>query len=150
VSRIREQISVQEELCERLEAIAARYESATAEEFIKAIEVMTMFEKYYTKEQLDTLAARREMLGEARMREAQEDWTRLMMDVEAHMKAGTDPKDPRVQALAKRWNDLINEFTGGDAGIEQSLRNMYRGETKYAEEQGVDREMGEYIRRALR
>jgi DNA-binding transcriptional MerR regulator len=135
VTRLREQIAAQQELCARLDAIAAHYHSASAEEFINAIEVMTMFEKYYTKEQLDTLAQRRELLGEERMRAVPGEWTRLMQDVRAHMAAGTDP--------------LIEEFTGGDPGIEQSLRNLYQGETKLAEERGVDRELNAYIQAAL-
>jgi DNA-binding transcriptional MerR regulator len=149
LARLRERIAAQQELCARLERIAAHYPTATAEEFIQAIEVMTMFEKYYSKEQLETLAKRREMLGEERMAAAPQEWTTLMQEVREHMRAGTDPKDPRVQALAKKWRSLIEEFTGGDPAIEESLRNMYRGETKFAAEQGVDSGMSEYIRRAL-
>lgn len=149
IARLRQQIAAQQELCARLEAIATRYPTATAEEFIQAIEVMTMFEKYYSKDQLETLAKRREMLGEERMARAPQEWATLMSSVREHMRNGTDPKDPRVQQLAKQWRALIDEFTGGDAAIEESLRNMYRSETKFAEEQGVDREIGDYIQRAL-
>jgi hypothetical protein len=42
-----------------------------------------MHEQYYTPEQLDQLAARREALGEGGMREAREDFT------------GGDPGSPR-------------------------------------------------------
>ena len=149
VAHLRQQIATQQDLCARLEAIAVRYPTASAEDFIKAIEVMTMFEKYYSKEQLDTLAQRREELGEARMREVAEEWPRLMADVRSEMQRGTDPKDPRVQALAKRWMELIREFTGGDAGIQQSLSNMYRGEAGLAGQQGLDAGINEYIRRAV-
>ncbi len=149
IARLRSEIAARQELCARLEAIAEHYDSATADEFINAIEVMTMFDKYYSKEQLETLAQRREQLGEARMREVQEEWPRLMQDVRAEMARGTDPKDPRVQALAKKWRSLIEEFTGGDPGIEESLRNLYRGETKVAAEQGLDSAMNEYIAKAL-
>lgn len=149
IARLRAEIAARQELCSRLEAIAEHYESATADEFIQAIEVMTMFEKYYSKEQLETLAKRREEVGEARMREVQEEWPRLMQDVRAEMARGTDPKDPRVQALAKKWRGLIEEFTGGDPGIEASLKNMYRGETKVAAEQGFDSTINDYIAKAL-
>ncbi|HEX7808651.1 MAG TPA: MerR family transcriptional regulator [Thermoanaerobaculia bacterium] len=149
IARLRSEIAARQELCGRLEAIAEHYESATADEFIKAIEVMTMFEKYYSKEQLETLAQRREQLGEARMREVQEEWPRLMQDVRAEMAKGTDPKDPRVQALAKKWRGLIHEFTGGDPGIEQSLKTMYRAEPQVAEQQGLDTSINDYIAKAL-
>jgi hypothetical protein len=31
-----------------------------------------------------------------------------------------------VQALAKRWRELIEGFTGGDAGIRASLRRLWQ------------------------
>jgi hypothetical protein len=78
------------------------------------------------------LAQRREMFGEEQMREFQEEWPRLMASVREEMQRGTDPKDPQVQALAKRWMDLIEAFTGGDPGIAESLKNIYRGEPEFA------------------
>lgn len=149
IARLRRQIAAQEDLCARLEAVASHYDSASAEEFIQAIEVMNMFDRYYTKEQLDTLAARREMLGEDTMKEVQEEWPRLIAAVKDEMQRGTDPKDPKVQALAKRWQELIEMFTGGDAGILQSLQNLYQGEPQVARQHGPDAGMSEYIQRAL-
>ena len=149
IDRLRRQIEVQQELCARLEAVAAHYDTATADEFIQAIEVMTMFDKYYTKEQLDTLAKRAEMFGEEKMREVQEEWPRLIASVREEMQRGTDPKDPKVQALAKRWMELVEAFTGGDDGIRESLKNFYRGEPQFAQQQGLDAGMSEYVQKAL-
>lgn len=42
------------------------------------------------------------------------------------MENGTDPADPRVQELVRRWQALVEEFTGGDPGITHSLGNLYR------------------------
>jgi len=149
IARLRQQIAAQQDLCARLEAIAARYESATAEEFIQAIEVMTMFEKYYTKEQLETLRQRAATIGDARIKEVEQAWPKLIADVRAEMQRGTDPKDPRMQALAKKWKELVEEFTGGDPGITQSLRNLYAGEPEFATQQALDGEIFSYVRRAL-
>ena len=87
--------------------------------------MMTMHEQYYTPEQLDQLAARRDALGEEGMRKAQQDWTDLISAMEAERARGTDPADPRVQALADRWRAQIERFTGGDPGITASLKRMY-------------------------
>ena len=108
-----------------------------------------MFEKYYSEEQLETLAQRREMLGEEKMREVQDEWPRLIASVREEMERGTDPKDPRVQALAARWQELIEMFTGGDPGIAQSLANFYRGEPQFAAEQGLASGMSAYVKKAL-
>ena len=149
IERLRRQIAAQQELCARLEAVAAHYDSASAEEFIQVIEVMTMFDKYYTKEQLDTLAKRAEMFGEEKMRGFQEEWPRLIASVREEMQRGTDPKDPKVQALAKRWMELIEAFTGGDDGIRESLKNLYRGESQFGAQQGLDGALSEYVGKAL-
>lgn len=149
IARLRQQIAAQQELCARLERIAARYESASAEEFIEAIEVMTMFEKYYTKEQLETLRQRAETIGDADIKEVEQEWPRLIADVRAEMEKGTDPKDPRMQSLAKRWMELVHEFTGGDPGITQSLKNLYAGEPQFAAQQSLDSEIFSYVRKAL-
>src|SRR5437016_1076262 len=55
VARLREQIELQKALCERLEALAIHFHAAeevSADEFLQAIEVMTMIEKMYTPEQM--------------------------------------------------------------------------------------------------
>ena len=150
IERLRESVSARQQLIERLESLAAHLSTAGIDEFLKTMEMMTMFEKYYTKEQLDTLARRGEAFGEEKMREFQEEWPRLIASVRAEMERGTDPKDPRVVALAKRWMELIEAFTGGDAGIEQSLRSFYRGEPQFASQQGLGDGMSEYVQNALK
>jgi hypothetical protein len=108
-----------------------------------------MFEKYYTPEQLDYLKKRAEELGPERIRLAEAEWPKLIAAVRAEMEKGTDPKDPQLQALAKRWNELILEFTGGDAGITRSLGNLYQGEPQFAAQQSLDGGLFEYVRKAL-
>jgi hypothetical protein len=131
-----------------LESLTPRLESAGIDELIKCIEVMTMFEKYYTKEQLDFLKKRADDLGPDKIRAAESEWPKLIASVREEMEKGTDPKDPRVQALVKRWNELILEFTGGDPGITQSVKNFYRGEPDFAAQQSLDGGVFDYVRKA--
>ena len=122
LARLRDQITLQRRLCERLEAVAANLETAgdvSADELIRLIEEITMIESYYTPEQLETLKARGEQLGPERIQQSQEDWAELIAEVRAEMDKGTDPTAPEVQAMARRWMDLVNAFTGGDPGIEK-------------------------------
>lgn len=148
VTRLKERIAVEQEMCRRLERIAPRLESAGIDEIIKCIEVMTMYEKYYTQEQLDALKKRGDELGSSKIREVEAEWPQLIASVRAEMEKGTDPKDPRVQALVKRWNELILLFTGGDPGITQSLKNFYKGEPEFAAKQSLDGAVFEYVRKA--
>ena len=150
--RLREQVKSQQRLVERLDALAAglrEAETVSAEQLIQTIEEITMFEKYYTQEQLDYLAQRREQVGEARIREVEQEWPRLMDEVRAEMDRGTDPCDPRVREMARRWKALIEEFTGGNEGIRQSLGSLYQNESTVHDMDVADmRPLGEYVGRA--
>jgi MerR family transcriptional regulator, thiopeptide resistance regulator len=153
LARLREQIGAQQRLQARLEALAEQMRSAetvSADEFIQTVEMMTMFEKYYTPEQLQELEERRLAVGEERMRQSQQDWAELMAEVRTEMERGTDPKDERVRKLAERWTGLVREFTGGNPGIEQSLKRMYQQESNiHGMEVAPMRELGDYISKAF-
>jgi MerR family transcriptional regulator, thiopeptide resistance regulator len=155
ISRLKEQIKLQRALCTRLEAIATRLSAAeevSVEEFFQTMELMSMMDKietYYTTEQLEALKRRREDLGEARIRQAETVWPELIAQVRAEMEHGTDPRSERVKALARQWRTLVEEFTGGDRGIDQSLQTMYENEPAARERSGIDPQMFAYIGQAL-
>jgi hypothetical protein len=117
---------------------------------MEVIEMSERFEKYYTPEQLEALQHRREEVGEEKIRAAEAEWTDLMEQVRQEMKAGTDPSSERVQDLAKRWMELVNEFTGGNPSVERPVANMWQQEeTIYGIDTVQMREMMGYISRAM-
>ena len=98
LSQLREQIELQQKLCDRLEAIAARIRStdeASGEELVQeTMEVNRMserFEKYYTTEQLEELKERRRVLGKKKICQAEGEWPELIEQVRDEMYKGTDP-----------------------------------------------------------
>ncbi len=124
IERVLEQLQVQQQLCSQLEAIAERLKrtgTAPVDELLRTMEMMSMAEKYYSEEQMEWLRQRREAVGEERIREVEAEWPKLMAEVRAELDAGTEPYNPKVQALMDRWQALIAEFTGGNPGIERSL-----------------------------
>jgi DNA-binding transcriptional MerR regulator len=154
-ARLREQMALQRELCERLEALAEHLCAAgevSAEEFLRTIEVMTMIEQYYTPEQLETLRKRREeaaAAGRDIAKEGQDAWAALFAELTTLMNAGTDVADPRVQALVKRQRELIAGFTGGDPGIAASLKRLWTEQSdKLSAQHGYDRRLTEYLAKA--
>ncbi len=156
IGRLREQVEMQRELCEKLEAIAAHFRAAeevSADEFLRVIERMTMIENYYTPEQLESIKTRGEQMGEEAIRQSQVDWAELIAEVRAEEEKGTDPTDPKVQAMARRWMDLVNGFTGGDPGIAQSLQRLWKeqGDNLVAQHelQNDPRDVSEYIGQAM-
>jgi DNA-binding transcriptional MerR regulator len=125
---LREKIRGLQNICRRLDSLQEMLESSkqiSTEEFFQTMEAIVMFEKYYTPEQLETLKKRTRSLGPQGMEAAHQEWRDLMSAIKAEMKAGTDPADPTVQTLARRWGELIGSFTGGDPQIAQSLRKMW-------------------------
>jgi DNA-binding transcriptional MerR regulator len=128
VARLREQIEMQRGLCERLEALAACFNAAgevSADEFLRTIEVMTMMEKYFTTKQLEQMRERREALGEEFLRQKQAEWAEVIALIRAEMDRGTDPADAKVQALAQRWQRLVDFTTGGDPAIKQAIKRHW-------------------------
>lgn len=152
IQRLTEQIDHERTLVRRLEAVEAQLRSSErvpVDELIRTIEAITMFEKYYTPEQLDRLAERRREVGEERIREVEAEWPGLIAEVRAEMERGTDPASETVQALARRWMALVAEFTGGDPGMERSVGNLYREEPAAREWAGIDPELFAYVGRAM-
>jgi DNA-binding transcriptional MerR regulator len=153
LARVEDQLSAVTALRDRLVRILDALGSdagPSSRQLIETIEVMTMHEQYYTPEQLEQLAARREALGEEGMRKAQDDWAQLIAEVEAERERGTDPADPKVQALVDRWQALIQAFTGGDAGITASLKRMYGEQgAEQASRGAMSAELQEYVGRAM-
>jgi DNA-binding transcriptional MerR regulator len=138
-------------LLHRMLALLSSGEQPTLEQFTQAIEVMTMADRYYTPEQRKSLAGRQHELGEEGMARAQQDWAVLIEEVRAQYAQGTDPADPRMAELARRWQALVEQFTGGDDGIRDSLQTMYRREGPSAASRGmVDPELMEYVGAAMR
>src|ERR1041385_366988 len=153
LGRLREQIERERRLCARLERMSEWLRAGrevSMDEFLNTIEEMTMFEKYMTEEQLETLRKRGEAVGPERMQQVQEEWPRLIAEVRAEMERGTDVQSPRVQELAAPWRPLVNEFSGGDAAIEKSVATMYQNEPGAAQRFGFDPKVWQYISAALK
>jgi DNA-binding transcriptional MerR regulator len=107
LARLREQLALQQQLCARLEAIAALLHTAgevSAEEFLRTIEVMTMLEKLYTPEQVKQFAEVGTLAGPEEIRAIEEAWTTLLAEVRANRDLA--PASPLAQSLVQRWDEL--------------------------------------------
>jgi DNA-binding transcriptional MerR regulator len=153
VAQVERQFDAQASLLRRLRRLLDIVNSnghLSGEELAQTMEVISMHDKYYTPEQLEQLEQRRVALGDDAIKRAEQEWTELIAAVEAERERGTDPSDERVQSLARRWQGLIEQFTGGDPAISQSLKNMYESEGVEAASRGaVKPELMEYVNRAM-
>jgi DNA-binding transcriptional MerR regulator len=155
IARLEEKIEMQRRLLDHLKGIERGLQAtgdAPVEELMRIMEVMNMVEKYYTPEQLEWLKERAEMFGEEHIRAVEAEWPQLIEKVRIEMEKGTDPADERVQALARRWEELVNEFTGGNPEIERAVSKLYE-ENPPELAQVVDprmRDYMDYVTRALK
>jgi DNA-binding transcriptional MerR regulator len=151
VGRLREEIEGSTRLLRRLEALSARVrgaEGAPAEDLMETLEMITMYEKHFTAEQLRQIEERGREVGAERIAEVEQEWPKLIAEVRSAMERGVEPTSPEAQALAARWMGLVEEFTGGDAGIARSVSNVYRDEPKASERSGLEPAMMEWIGKA--
>lgn len=132
LERLRGRIELERKLCERLETLAVQLSAAgevSADEFLRTIEEMTMLEtlakKYFTPEQLQTIQEKRDEVGREHLERAQEEWAELIALIRAEMDKGTDPADPKVQSLARRWQDLVHCSTLGDPSIQEAMKRLW-------------------------
>jgi DNA-binding transcriptional MerR regulator len=133
LARLREQMESQRKVCERLESLAVRLRTAQtvgADEFLTTIQEMTMLEglqeKYFTPEQLQFIKQRRGQVTQEHLERMQETWAELIAEIRAEMEKGTDPANTKVQALARRWQDLLGQSTLGDPQIEQAMKRLWQ------------------------
>ncbi len=131
IARLREQIAMQKRLAARLGTLAQhldRSETVSLVEVCQTIEEMMAMEKYFTPEQLEVLEERRINVGEARMKSVGDDWNVLIPQVRTAMENGIDATSPEVLELARRWQSLVDEFTGGDPALAKAVKTMYDNE----------------------
>jgi len=150
-ARLRAQIAHEGRLLTRVESLAARLDAqaeGAGEDVLATLEMLTMFEKYLTEEQLATLAERKQELGDDHIAAVEAEWPRLIAAVRAAMERGVDPAAPELRPLVVRWQELVREFTGGDPQIAGAVRKMYAGEPSLRQRTGLDEGIMEYVARA--
>jgi len=83
------------------------------------------------------------------------EWPKLIAQVRDHLDRGTDPKDPAVQALAQRWKQLTDRFTGGNVPIAKATARLYANregtlDDVFGEGRVPDAEVAVYVAQALK
>ena len=152
LQRVNEHIRIHDDLRSRLEGLYAMLQTqqvVTVEQLIQLIEVMKMTEQYFTPEQQAKIKQQRELLGAEKIKTVENEWPILIAKVRAEMEQGTPPESPAAQALGKRWNELVELFTGGDPSISTSLGRFYGDNPDKAAEYGIDKDIWLYIQQAM-
>jgi DNA-binding transcriptional MerR regulator len=143
-------------LYERLSELQLRLKAKNeveVEEIVKNIEVIVMYEKYYSQEQLEKLKQREAQLSESEKEQIHEKWMTLFDKLKEAHKLGLDVTEPTVLELGRQANKYVGAFTGGDPSIQASHQNMYstEGGSNVLKQHGVDmsQEVFEYMAKAM-
>ncbi len=130
IDRLRQQMALAQQLCTRLESLAAYFRSAgevPAEEFLHTMEVMTMIENLYTPEQRKAFGEVAEQVGADEIRAVEDAWTALLGEVRANR--DRDPASAEAQALLKRWEELTERTMAGYQAhpeLKQAIADNYK------------------------
>ncbi len=151
LERMERELQLRQTLRERLKTIHDRLlkrEDPSLDDVLHTLEAMNQmndFAKHYSPEQMEYLERRKALEGEDRMREVQGEWATLFDDFRAAQADGVDPGSERAGELAARFQALIDEFTGGDRGIEMALGKMNVQDSTMSDRMGVEPDLGGYI-----
>lgn len=122
-------------------------------DIVKNIEVMVMYEKYYTTEQLAELKQREANLSEEQKQDINKKWMDLFAAFQQAHQAELPINSPTVIALGQKANEYVEAFTGGDPKMTASFQNMYRAEggSNVLSQHGVEisQAVFEYLAKAM-
>ena len=148
---INRQISVLDEQARRAQALRdslqhladkiSRGGETGVADWLNLLEMMTMYEKHLTSEDLDHLRAQQQHMGahlDARRIE-------LISETRGSIDMGLLPESQEAQALAWRWVRHMKEATGDNAQIASKLKIMQERETRAQEITGFKPDMYQWI-----
>jgi transketolase len=105
--------------------------SPEAAAFQKIIEVIVMQEnqdwmdRYANPAARGKIDERRKLWSPELQERVSRQWTELIGEVEAAVERKEDPAGAHAGELARRWRALVEEFTGGDPDVTQSVKNAW-------------------------
>lgn len=99
----------------------------------------------FTEAERTAFKARAEALGSATIEAAELEWPQLIAAVRAAMDHGTPASDPAVAALARRWQQLVQMASGGDAAVERKIATAWQAQPQQMAANGLDPALFAYV-----
>ena len=153
LSHVEQHIETRHRLRARLLALLRAIEQATEPSIDQLIETMEamMRESHFTPEQLAQAKQRHQEAGFAeRFAEWQRLGAEIAGDITTHAERGTDPADPAVQELARRWTEVMRDMAGGDRSVISSIYAKIEGKGPETATRGVlTPQAWDYLKRAF-
>ncbi|ELY4322585.1 MerR family transcriptional regulator [Cronobacter turicensis] len=113
------------------------------QEWLKTLELMTMYEKWFSHDELKQLP----FAQESAEREAQ--WAALIREANDAVLKGIPVSDPAAQALATRWMETLERDTAGNPAFLTRLNEMHAAEPAMRDKTGITPAIIDWITHAF-
>jgi DNA-binding transcriptional MerR regulator len=100
-----------------LREVLAQGDEPVVGDWLAAVELTTLYDRYCSPEELHRLLAHREGVTDR--------WPVLIADVRAAMSRGVSPGSEEAQSLGQRWRQLILSQVGGDTTLAIKMKLAY-------------------------
>jgi DNA-binding transcriptional MerR regulator len=81
--------------------------------------------RYYSPEAQQAIDERKPLWSPEQQQKITADWQQMYADVQDTLDRKIEPTSPQGQALAARWMQLVEAFTGGSQPVLEGLNNLY-------------------------
>jgi DNA-binding transcriptional MerR regulator len=123
---------------QQLKTRLARGEQPDMAAWLTTLEHMTMYDQYFSKEELQQLPLYHDQHCRA-------EWAELVAEVAQIMQSRALPDSLEAKQLAARWMSMLARDTGGNAEWMARLDSMHVNETAVQEATGISIAMRDYI-----
>ena len=111
-------------------------------DWLDTLELMTMYEKYFTAEELKTLPLHTDP-------DVLPEWSALVTAVQSAMNRGATPDDHDAQILALRWMEMVGHGTGNNPAFLLRLHAMNQAEPGLRERSGITAELERFVEQSM-
>ena len=133
------QAAVLRERLQRLEAQLARGQEPDLADWLTTLEHMTMFDKYFTPEELQELPLYQPTPA------ITEEWQALVAAVQEQMDTGAQPVDAEPQALSNQWMHMVKRDTANNPVLFAKLNTMHEQEPALQASTGITPALMQFV-----
>ncbi|MGQ4878640.1 MerR family transcriptional regulator [Billgrantia sp. LNSP4103-1] len=146
IGMLEERIAQQNRLRDRLQRLHRQLvdaEEPDLAEWLNTLELMTMYDRYFSRDELDRLS-----LYQADT-DRQAEWNALIQQAEDLLQRGVSPATAEARDLATRWMAKLERDTAGDPTLLDKLNIMHANEPRAQEQLGISTQVSDYVLQAF-
>lgn len=156
LSEKRNQLDSAVRAIKKAESVLSANDLTTWEAFAKIIEVINMQEninwmqKYYSDEARQIIEERQKLWTPELQEQVTRDWNNLFQEIETAAANGEDPASEKSQGFLRRWSELLQGFTGGNAAVQEGLNRFYADQANWPPNTSFQRPWSDTVEEFMR